>query len=286
MNYVSAAAGTVALGLSLVSPAFAQGPGPSKVLSIIREDVKPARGVAHARAEEAYGRAFRAAKVPVYYIGMRSLTGSPQAWFVSSYDSYAAYEAENDLIAQNATLARQLEAADDEDAAYRTGQRNILAELIPELSYKPRSAKDLRYMDVTTIVVRPGHGQSFESVRKLLLEAHVKANIDEHWALYRVVSGMPGGTYLLLQGSTAMKEYDVDPHTQAYRDAIGDEGRKTIREMQREGALSAETVTFELSSQMSHVPAEWTTERPDFWKVPAARSTTAPAAAPKPALAP
>lgn len=285
MNYVSVLVTAVAV-VSMVPPALAQQePGPSKVLSIIREEIKPARGAAHARAEEAYGRAFRAAKAPVYYVGLRSLTGPNEAWFVSSYENYAAYEAESQLIEKNATLSRQLEAADEADAQFRTDQRNIIAELVPELSYNPRSIKTLRYMDVTTIRVRPGHGDTFEGARKLLLDAHTKANVQEHWAVYRVVSGMPAGTYLLLQGSTTMKEYDSDPHTPAYRDAIGDEGRKTIRQAQREAVINAETVTFAVSAQMSHVPDAWTKEHPDFWKVPAARTTAAPATAPKPVAA-
>ena len=271
----------VALGVSFVAvPVAQQGPGPRKVLQITREEIKAARATPHARAEEAYVRAFRANKAPVYYVGLRSLTGPTEAWFVSSYDSYAALEQENDLVAKNASLTKALEMADEQDAPFRTNTRTVIAELQEELSYRMRpSVQDMRYMHVTTIRVRPGWGSAFEDVRKIGKAAHEKANVDEHWALYQVVSGMPGGTYLMMQGSMSMKEDDNDPHTQAYRDALGDEGRAKLQQFQRDGMLGVETVTFEISPQMSNVPDDWLKARPDFWKLPAMKTsaTTKPA---------
>ena len=227
-----------------------------------------------ARAEEAYVRAFRSNKAPVYYVGLRSVTGPTEAWFISSYDSYAALEEENDLVAKNASLGKALEMADDQDAQFRTGTRTIVAELQEDLSYRMRpTVQDMRYIHVTTIRVRPGWGSAFEEVRKLAKAAHEKANVDEHWAIYQVVSGMPAGTFLMLQGSMSLKEEDTDPHTQAYRDAVGDEGRaKTAavparrRARHRDGAL-------EISPQMSNVPDEWLKARPDFWKLPTMKTS-------------
>jgi hypothetical protein len=43
--------------------------------------------------------------------------------------------------------------------------------------------------------------------------------------------------------------------------------------------LGVETVTFEISPQMSNVPDDWLKARPDFWKLPAMKTsaTTKPA---------
>jgi hypothetical protein len=277
MKHVASFCCTVALGVSLVAvPHAQQGPGPRKVMQIIREEIKAARGAPHAKAEEAYVRAFRANKAPVYYVGLRSVTGPTEAWFLSSYDSYAALEQENDLPAKNAALAKALEMADEQDAQFRTGTRTVIAELQEELSYRMRpTVQDMRYIHVTTIRVRPGWGSAFEDVRKLAKAAHEKANVDEHWAIYHVVSGMSAGTYLMLQGSMSLKEEDTDPHTQAYRDAMGDEGRAKTQQFQRDGVLGTETALFEISPQMSNVPDEWLKARPDFWKLPAMKTSSA-----------
>jgi hypothetical protein len=203
------------------------------------------------------------------------MTGPTEAWFVSSYDSYAAFEDENDPVAKNASLTKALELADEGDAQFRTATRIVIAELKEDLSYRMRpSVQDMRYMHVTTIRVRPGWGTAFEEVRKIGKAAHEKANVDEHWALYQVVSGMAGGTYLMLQGSMSLKEEDTDPHTDAYRDALGDEGRAKLQQVMRDGMLSTETVTFEISPQMSNVPDEWLKARPDFWKLPTMKTTS------------
>jgi hypothetical protein len=277
MRHLAPLGVVVALGMSLVAvPRAQEGPGPRKVMQIIREEIKPARATAHGRAEEAYVRAFRANKTPVYYVGLRAVTGPTEAWFMSSYDSFAALEQENDLVAKNASLAKALERADDQDAQFRTGTRTIVAELQEDASYRMRpSVQDMRYIHVTTIRVRPGWGNAFDETRKAVKAAHEKANVDEHWALYRVVSGMPAGTYLMLQGSMSLKEEDTDPHTQAYRDALGDDGRAKLQQFQRDGVLGTDTALFEISPQMSNVPDEWIKARPDFWKLPTMKTSTA-----------
>jgi hypothetical protein len=79
----------------------------------------------------------------------------------------------------------------------------------------------------------------------------------------------------MLQGSISLKEEDTDPHTQAYRDAMGDEGRAKTQQFQRDGVLGTETALFEISPQMSNVPDEWLKARPDFWKLPAMKTSSA-----------
>ena len=277
---------SMALVCLAVVPAAAQdqGTGPGKVMVILREEIKPARIAAHERAESAYPRAFRAAKVPVYYVGMRTLTGSPEAWFISSYQSYEAYEQENDLIDKNAALGKQLERADDGDAPFRTGQSNMILELKEDLSYGMRpTVQDMRYMTAVIMRVRPGYGETFHELRKAIKEAHEKTKVDEHWALYQVNSGMPAGTYVLLSGSMGMKEFDTDPHSQAYRDAIGDTGRERMQKFQREGMLSSDVITLAFAPKMSNVPDAWIKARPDFWSAPAAPEKTTMAAPVAPA---
>jgi hypothetical protein len=250
------------------------GPGPAKVLRIVREEIKPARGAAHAKAEEAYVRAGVASKMPAYWVGMHAITGPSEAWFISSYPSYDALEKENDAF--NAAVGRMVDAADEGDAQFRTGTRVYLLELDEGLSYRMRpNVKDMRYLTVVTTRVKPGYGRAFTEMRKALKAAHEKANVDEHWAFYEVTSGAPAGTYMLLFGGSTMKEQDTDPHTPAYRDAVGDEQRAKNEALMREGIAFTDVVSFEISPQMSHVPPEWITARPNFWKLPSTKTTMA-----------
>jgi hypothetical protein len=73
----------------------------------------------------------------------------------------------------------------------------------------------------------------------------------------------------------SLKDEDTDPHTQAYRDVMGDEGRAKVQQFQRDGVLGADTALFEISPQMSNVPDEWLKARPDFWKLPTMKTSSA-----------
>jgi hypothetical protein len=279
MRHLTCLVGVVAV-VSTATPVLAQdGPGPAKVLRIVREEIKPARGAAHAKAEEAYVRAGIASKLPAYWVGMNAITGPSEAWFFSTYPSYDALEKENDAF--TASVGRMMDAADEGDAQFRTGTRVYLAELDEGLSYRMRpNVRDLRYMTVVTTRVKPGYARAFLEMRKAIKAAHEKANVDEHWAFYEVTSGAPAGTFLMLMGGMAMKEADTDPHTEAYRAAVGDEQRQENEELMRDGVAFTDVVTFEFSPQMSHVPAEWISARPTFWKAPASKTTMATPKAP------
>src|SRR5690349_11526127 len=77
--------------LSLVvgpSPAHPQ-QAPPKYLQIIREAVKPGRDAAHMELEAAWSQAFAKAKVPVYTLGMTTLFGPPEAWWLQGSESIA-----------------------------------------------------------------------------------------------------------------------------------------------------------------------------------------------------
>jgi len=61
-----------------------------KMLTIVREEVKPGRSAEHARHEAGWPAAFEKAKSPDYYIAMTSLTGPSEAWYLIPTESHAA----------------------------------------------------------------------------------------------------------------------------------------------------------------------------------------------------
>jgi hypothetical protein len=56
---------------------------------------------------------------------------------------------------------------------------------------------------------------------------------------------------------------------------MGDEGRAKVQQFQRDGVVGADTALFEISPQMSNVPDEWLKARPDFWKLPTMKTSSA-----------
>ena len=88
---------------------------------------------------------------------------------------------------------------------------------------------------------------------------------------------MPNGTYLILEPLKSMADVDAFPqtHGQAYRDAVGDEGRKRLAELNSSATISSETNIFAFDPKMSHPIKEIAAADPDFWTPKSAKKAAA-----------
>ena len=268
----------VALLLGASSPAavLAQEPasgGPPKVLQIFVESVKPGKGAAHARVEAGWPEAFRKAKWPTHYLAMTSMTGPSEAWFLSGYDSYAAWEADQKHMEQTPALTRETDRLAAQDGELLSGTKGLVAVYREDLSYRPNiKVGEMRYWTVTTFTLRPGYDSAFADIRKLVQAGHEKTNMDEHWAMFQVVSGMPGSTFLLFLPMKSLEEADVavGTHAKPYLDALGPDGRRQLREFARTGYVNVESNLFAFSPKMSFPSEEVASSDPAYWNPPAA----------------
>lgn len=270
------------LFLSASSMALAQEPassGPPKVLQIFREEVKPGKGAAHEKVEVGWPRAFTNAKSPTHYLAMVSVTGPSEAWFITGFNSLAAWEKDRQDNEKNVALTAELDQLAERDGELLSSVRSIVATYREELSYRPAGVNigQMRYFHVTTIRIRPGHENDFIQANKIVREAHEKANVPEHWAVFQVNSGMPNGTFLNIQPLKSLAEVDAfaETHGKAYQDATGDEGRQKLRELASAGTLSTETTIFAFSPKMSYVSKETASADPDFWTPKPAKTVAA-----------
>lgn len=266
--------GTVAF-LCLASPPLvaqeaSANQAPPKVLQVFIESVKVGKGTAHEKLEMGWPQAFRKAKWPTHYIGTTTATGMPEAWFLSGYESFAALETDQQNVGKNAALSRELERLAALDGDLLSNTRGILAVYKPALSY--RSEVDIgktRYFSLNIVTLKPGYDSAFADTRKLILDAHEKANLDEHFAVYQVVSGIPGPAYLIMIPMQSLKEVDefmAGHDSKPYRDAIGEAGRKLLQEFARTGVVSGENRLLAFSPKMSYPSDEWVASDPEYWK--------------------
>lgn len=275
---------TMSLFLAATSIALAQEQrmsGPPKVIQIFVEQVKPGKGTAHEKNEAGWPRAFASAKSPTYYIAMTSQTGPSEAWFIAGFDSLAAWEKDNKSNEKNVALTATLNQLSEKDGEFLNGVRSIVASYRDELSYRTAGINiwQDRYFYLTTVRVRPGHGNEFIEANKIYKDAHEKANVPESWAVFQVEAGMPAGTYLTFQPLKSLAEVDAftQTHGKAYQDAIGDEGRKKLRELNSASVLNLENSIFTFNPKMSYVSKELAGADADFW-VPKPAAKPAPVA--------
>jgi len=263
------------LGLAAQEPAVGS---PPKVLQIFVESVKPGKGAAHAKLEAGWPAAFRKAKWPTHYLAMTSMTGPSEAWFLSGYDTFDSWEADGKHMDRTPALQQEVNRLGQQDGELLTGTKGIVAVYREDLSYRPNiKLGEMRYFTVTTFTVRPGYDSAFADIRKLVQAGHDKTKMDEHWAMFQVISGMPGSTYLLFLPMKTLKEADVgqEIHGKPYLDALGEVGRRQIREFAQAGYATVESNLFAFSPKMSYPSEEWASSDPAYWK-------PAPVAAAKP----
>ena len=271
---------SVLIGCSalFVIPAGAQTPAatagtPPTILQIEREELRPGKGAAHAVNEKAWAAAYVKAQSPVQWLGMTTVSGPAEAWFLTGLDSFAALE-KNDLSTDaNPALGAERDrvAAIDGELLSRTS--TIVAQYRPALSYQPTvKLPNMRYMTVDLMRVKAGRVAEFTDAWRMIIEAHKKANMDEHWAVYEVESGMPDTTFLFLYARKSLAEVDAagPMHAAAgYRDAVGDSGRRQMNEMNHNCIEMTQTMHFRLRPGMSALPTEWATTDA-YWAPPVA----------------
>jgi hypothetical protein len=208
---------------------------------IYREEVKPGKAAAHLANETAWAGMMAKAQWPTGWLGTVSLTGPSEAWFFTGIGSLAEWD--KDRLAQEAAESLKDSAkysAQDSDLLTRTSA--LIGSYRPALSYKPGvPLPKMRYLNVDTVVVKPGYAGEFAERWREIVAAHTKANVDEHWAVYEITSGAPAGTFMFFYpvDSLATLDQSGEKHrAAAYRDAVGEAGRARNMEMNRNAIVS------------------------------------------------
>ena len=233
---------------------------PPKLMQIYREIVKPGHGAAHSKTEAGWPAAFRKANWPTHYMAMTSRSGPNEAWFISGWDSYAAYEKDAQGAEKNTALQAEMDRLSTVDGEHLSTMSSIFASYREDLSYRAAvNIPQMRYFVLTTYRVKPGRGADFVAARKLVQAVHEKLNMDEHWATYQVTSGAPAGTYLLFLPIKSMAEMDAaqDMHGKAYEAAMGEENQKKLGDLMNASVESSTSVILSFSPKMSYPPKEW-----------------------------
>ena len=91
----------------------------------------------------------------------------------------------------------------------------------------------------------------------MIIEAHKKANMDEHSAVFQVDSAMPDTTFLFLYAPKSLADVDASgPMHSAvrYRDGVGDSGRRQMNEVNQSGLEMTQTLHIRPRPGREHPP--------------------------------
>lgn len=260
---------------------------PPKVLVVTREMVKVGKGAAHAKNEAAWVRAAMAAKEPDRYLATTTMSGPNEAVFFAGFDSYEklgeadTYDNQPKVTALTGPMA-------EKDGDYVSEGRTEVATFNEKWSWKPNmNVSEMRYFEVETIRMRPGHDKEWEELIGLYQGAAAKMNLDEHDIFYQVHYGAPDGTVLIFTPRKALGELDAAMGTgKAFQEALGEKGREQWAKLSEETIAADTAELLEFSPEMSYPPDEWIKSDPSYWKPKAMMGGKSSAAAKKPAEAP
>jgi hypothetical protein len=276
--------------LAAVIAAEAQQPAESaatstpQLLLIYREEVKPGRGAAHAANEASWAGAYARLNAPEGWLGMTTVAGPSEAWFLSGYASYEEYEKVQVAMEANAAVTAEGDKHSAADGELLNRTSTLLASYRPALSYQPGARlPEMRYMQVDVVRVKPGFDSDFRAAWRSIVESHTTAKMDERWAVYEIDAGGSDLTFFFFYPRKSLAEIDkTGPmhSASAYRDAVGESGRARQREVMQKSIESSQTYIFKLRPQMSRLPKEWIDADPGFWtaKPPAPPMTASKAA--------
>jgi hypothetical protein len=254
-----------------------------KVLAITREYTKPGKaGMVHDKAESAFVQAMARAKWPTHYIGMTSMSGKQRALFLTRYESFEAWEKDNQATGKNGALSASLDRASMADGELLDSVDQGVFVFNEELSLRPNpDLSAMRYLDLSAYRVRPGHDKDWNDLVKMVKSAYEKAVPEAHWGVFTQYYGGEGGTYLVLTARKSLSEIDRGfLESKQFQAAMGEDGMKKLNELVAVTIESSLHNLFAFNPRMSYVADEWIKSDPDFWKPKAAAM---PAAAAKPA---
>lgn len=285
--------------LALSVQAVAQVSGPPKVLLIEREEIKTGMFEAHERESNNFARLLSHAKTanePVYTrFGMYPIAGNPnEVLYLYPFDSFAQWAQSQRDIERWMTrpgpmrtyferMSNAPQAATGGDAAdMHVSQSSMVGFYRPDLSHNPR--KDIskaRYMNVSKLHVKPGQMSSFMKAVAMYKEALSRAQGDNHFAVYEIVSGAPDGLFLAISTMESLAEMDKMMMQQGeFVKAMGDK-MDEFEGLIGKSFGSAWSGTYAINPRMSNPPAEFVAADPQFWSQemppPPAAARTAPA---------
>jgi hypothetical protein len=260
--------------LSGFTSALAQEPPtPPKVLLIVREEIKPGMMGTHARHSADFVGIFNQLQTPNHRIALVPVAGNEnEVIYINGGGSFAELEGitkatDKKMEGANGSMKVKMDALDKEAPALHSAMRDMLAIYRPELSFNPGVIiPQMRYFAITTTRVRPGFDSAYqEYVQKLINVARQKAKVDNlHVAVFQVVSGAPGGTYMAFRPMKSLAEMD-EQIPMKVRAAMTEDQRRDADKAVREAIISSETSTYAFAPGMSYVDKGFAAADPDFW---------------------
>lgn len=237
---------------------------PPKVIEIHREYVLPGELPAYEGAAAAAAQTCARLNCPSSYLGLKSITGPSQVWYLSWFDNYASIEQSRTQAQQNAALQDALDSSAARKPSFIKWSDVLFAEYRPELSYGSNtSLPAARYFWIQIVTILPGHSTEFETFRRSERAADGRARAGATVYVYRVTSGARGNVYLIITLGRTLEE--ADNLAQLRREERYEPGREQSSRLAASSIAATENDLFAPQPALSYLPKSWTDSDAAFW---------------------
>jgi len=276
----------LALAGSVAAQAQTPAVSPPNILSIQTDTIKPYEDAPYDKLASEYPALSRQLNDPTHVLGMEALTGASRAIYLSSFDSYAALQANEEWMLGDAATDAKFDALDARVAPYVSEIQHSIWHYHPDLSNNVAGADipHSHYWEVIIYHMRPGHDDQFQQLMKLRHDASVKIGQNTPWVTYEGVKGVTDA-YLVLVPMASLKDEDTGlAHEKDFEAALGNDGRDQMNKLSDASVTSVDGDVWMVIPEWSYVEKSWIDADPQFWAPgPAAKHATKPAAGAAPA---
>jgi hypothetical protein len=243
----------IALVLSLAASAAAQSPSdPPPLLQLTR--------IPHGNRTE---RPYLSAKAAVDVIGLASITGMPETWLIEAHQTFASIEDLDTALRGHAAAAPANQFGEPQSDELLGAPRTIVAAYMPGFSYRPseaaRNLPKARYFRVSIYRLKPGSSDIMDTLHTQRRQEYNAVNLDRSELAYRVISGAPASTYLVLSPLASLRQIDDGMlRLPSYMEPMA--------ETTAAGEIGREHLLFRIDPRLSYVSAAFAGEDSEFWK--------------------
>ncbi len=189
-------------------------------------------------------------------IGMSTITGSPEAWFLEAHPSFASIE---DLDQRLIGFEPPRES------------QTMIGLYREDWSYRPVDASRLfpraRYFRISVHQVRSGMEQDYGQLIQLRRQMEDSMGLDRPEIVYQIISGAPAGTYLFVAPLATLRKLDDGrPGVPVYAERLADARAAAKVKIAPDAEISRDNVFLRVDPRRSYVSEQFAAQDREFWK--------------------
>ena len=238
---------------------------PPLMMRITREVVKPGKSAAVLSNRALVSRELTSAKSNRVVLGMRSISGPEEVWFLAFHDSLGSIEDAQREIRGVPDLVPRLDNLDAQEGDLLLGKTAMTVLHQEGLTYRPAfDWSEARFLDVISIHVRPGHHLEYLEMRKMARAGHERGGLDTHLIVYKITSGEPGVAFFILRPMRSLHDHDA-LRAKDFGEPMSPEDNLKMVHLLGESVDHEEEAFFEFDPRASHVTKDWAGSNAGFW---------------------